>query len=61
MKKFVTIRQTAATGVISEHFLRQLVAQDRCPGLYSGKRFLVNFDALVEQLDRESRELVKQQ
>lgn len=52
--KFPTIRQTAKTGILSEHSLRLMVAQGRCPGIYSGNRFLVNYDLLVEQLDRES-------
>ena len=53
-QKFLTIRQTAKTGILSEHSLRLMVAQGRCPGIYSGNRFLVNYDLLVEQLDRES-------
>lgn len=55
MAKFKTIRQTAATGIMTEHYLRLLVAQGRCPGIYSGNRFLVNVDVLAEQLDTESR------
>lgn len=56
MPQFKTIRQTAALGFISEHYLRLLVAQEMCPGIYSGNRFLVNVDALLEQLDAESRQ-----
>ncbi len=52
--KFLTVRQTAKTGIMSESNLRRMVAQGRCPGIYSGNRFLVNYDLLVEQLDRES-------
>lgn len=55
MPQFKTIRQTAATGLISEHRLRILVAEGRCPGILTGNRFLVNIDALAEKLDRESR------
>ena len=57
--EFLTIRQTAAQGVVSEHFLRQLVAQGSCPGLYAVKRYLVNFDALLEMLDSMSRENIR--
>lgn len=56
MTQFKTIRKTAATGIVPESFLRSLVAQGKCPGIYSGNRFLVNFDALIEQLDNESRQ-----
>lgn len=58
MPVFKTIRQTAATGLITENYLRRLVAEGRCPGVYSGKRFLVNVNALTEQLDKESRTAV---
>lgn len=55
MATFKTIRQAAAMGLMTEHYLRLLVAQGRCPGIRSGNRFLVNVDALSEQLDAESR------
>lgn len=55
MPKFVTIRQAAATGLLSEHRLRIMVAEGKCPGIRSGNRFLVNLDALAELLDSESQ------
>lgn len=55
MTNFKTIRQTAALGLISENRLRIMVAQQLVPGIWSGNRFMVNVDALAEQLDRESR------
>lgn len=60
MPEFKTIRQTAAAGITSEHYLRLLVAQGRCPGIRSGNRFLVNVSALCEMLDEESRRAVVQ-
>lgn len=57
MTEFKTIRQTAATGLLTEHHLRLLVAQGKCPGIHSGNRFLVNVQALSEQLDKESRKV----
>lgn len=59
MPTFKTIRQTAATGVLSEHRLRLMVAAGTCPGIRTGNRFLVNVDALSEKLDRESRKGVE--
>lgn len=56
MSKFMTVRQTAATGIAPENFLRRLIAQGKCPGIYSGNRFLINVEALEEQLDAESRQ-----
>lgn len=58
MPEFKTIRQTAATKIISEGYLRQLVAQGKCPGIRVGNRFLVNVVALAEMLDAESRKAV---
>lgn len=59
VEKFLTIRKVAATGILSENFLRQLVAQGKCPGIRSGNRFLVNFPALCELLEAESMKAVK--
>lgn len=57
--KFLTIRQTAATGIITEHQLRIMVAAGACPGIKTGNRFMVNVTALAEQLDAESRAAVR--
>lgn len=54
--RFLTIRQTAATGILTEHHLRLLQKQGALPGIQTGNRFLVNYEALVELLDRASRE-----
>ena len=59
MPTFKTIRQTAATGLLTEYRIRLMVAQGICPGIRTGNRFLVNVDALVEWLDKQSREEVK--
>lgn len=53
---FKTIRQTAAMGILPEHQIRLMVAQGACPGFKAGNRFMVNVTALMEQLDRMSRE-----
>ncbi len=60
MPTFKTIRQTAALGILSEHRLRIMVAAGQCPGFKTGNRFLVHVDALVEQLEAESRKEVKE-
>lgn len=48
-----TIRQTANTLKVPERFIRNLVAEGTCPGLYSGNRFLVNVEMFREWLDKE--------
>ena len=55
MLVFKTIREVARTGLISEYNLRLLVKQKKCPGIYRGKKFMVNIDALAEYLDALSR------
>ena len=52
---FLTIRQVARTGLISEHFLRLRLRQGRLPGFYSGSRYIVDYAALVELLHQEAR------
>ena len=51
---FQTVRQAARYLGIPEHFVRGLVAQGKCPGIYSGNRFLVHTDGLREYFDVES-------
>ncbi len=58
---FLTIRQTAATGILSEHHLRLMEKQGKLPGIRTGKTFRVNFEMLLAQLDRESMEQAQRQ
>lgn len=56
--EFLTIRETAKKYGLSETMLRQMEAQGKLPGVYTGmtqrvKR--VNTAVLFEQLDAESR------
>lgn len=46
----MTIRQTAKTGILSEHALRVLLKAGRLPAVYVGKRALINYNALCQQL-----------
>lgn len=55
MTKFMTIRQVAASGLISEHFLRGMVARGECPGIRYGNRFLINVEQLEKKLNEMSR------
>ena len=54
MPRFRTIRQVAASGLISEYFLRGMVARGECPGFRSGNRFLVNEAELIKILSKMS-------
>lgn len=55
-KKFLTIRQTAALGILPEHTLRRMQKTGALPGFFTGNRFLVNVHLLMEELDRISSE-----
>ncbi len=46
-----TIREVAATGLLSEYSLRLLEKQGRLPCIHVGKKCLVNLDALIAQLN----------
>lgn len=52
--EFMTIRQAAATGILSEHHLRLMQKRGELPGIYTGNRFMVNYNLLVEYLNAES-------
>ena len=52
-KRYLTIRQTVAQGILNEHRLRCMVKQGQLPGFYDGyhgTRFLIDVDALERQL-----------
>lgn len=53
-KRFLTIRQVANTGILSEGAIRRLHKDGKIPGIYSGTRFLVNYPLLIEQLNKIS-------
>ena len=46
----LTIREIARTGILPEHALRILLKAGKLPAIYVGKKALINFDRLCEQL-----------
>ena len=54
--RFLTIRETARTKILPEHLLRSWEKQGKLPCIYSGKKCLINFDKLVEQLNSPTPE-----
>lgn len=50
MSKLLRVREAAADPrcPYSEHRLRLLIAQSKCPGIQVGNRFLIDLDALEE-------------
>ena len=49
--RFMSIREVARTRIASEYALRLWEKQGKLPCIYSGKKCLINFDRLVEQLN----------
>lgn len=58
--KFMTIMETAATGILSEHHLRLMAKRNELPGIYVGTRFKVNYPLLIEKLNHDSMEVKTQ-
>ncbi len=54
--RFMSIREVARTKIASEYALRLWEKQGRLPCIYSGKKCLINFDKLVEQLNQSPQE-----
>ncbi len=62
MKKdsqFPTIRQAAARGPLSEHYLRLLQRQGQLPGVFVGTHFRVNYAMLISDLEAKSTESLR--
>ena len=49
--KMMTIRQVAATGIMTESALRTLVKTGKIKAVYVGNRALINYQQLVDQLN----------
>ena len=54
-EKFVPIRKLAESGFLTESRLRKMHKQGKPPGIWCGKKFLVNVPLLNEELDREGK------
>ena len=51
MPQMMTIRQIAATGILSEHAIRMLVKAGKIPHLTVGRKVLINFDTVLKMLE----------
>lgn len=56
---YLTIRQVAATGILSEHAIRIMEKQGKIPCLKIGKKTMINFPLFLETLNCESKRAVK--
>ena len=46
----MTVREIARTGLMSEHALRLLLKAGKLPAIFIGRKALINYDSLCEQL-----------
>lgn len=51
-----TIREVAATGLLSEYALRLLEKQGKLPSIRVGTKILINLDLLIQQLNNPKGE-----
>lgn len=58
---FMSIRQVAATGILSEHNIRLMEKQKKLPCIYAGRKCLINYPLFVESLNALSREAVTEE
>lgn len=49
--RMMTIRQVAATGLLSENAIRQMVKSGTAPHIMCGNRAMLNYDKLVQMLE----------
>lgn len=54
--KMRTIREIAATGLLSEYALRLLEKQGKLPSIRVGTKILINLDLLIQQLNNPKGE-----
>lgn len=57
-KTFLTIKETAKTGILSEHALRVMQKTKKLPCIMVGTKCLINYPQLIEQLNTESKKAV---
>ena len=55
MTELLTIRETAKLGILGEWRLREMVKNNELPGIYCGRKFLVNVGLLEQQIEQQSR------
>ena len=49
--RMMTVKEVAATGILSEYAIRLLIKENRLQVLRVGKKALINYERLVEDLD----------
>lgn len=58
--RMMTIREIANTGLLSEHALRLMLKEGKLPAIYIGKKALINYDRLCEELQSLEADITKE-
>ena len=58
--RIMTIREIASTGPLSEHALRLMLKEGKLPAIYIGKKALINYDRLCEELQSLETDITKE-
>lgn len=58
--RMMTIREIARTGLMTEHALRLMLKAGKLPAIYIGKKALINYDKLCEQLSCLEADVTKE-
>lgn len=57
----MTIREIAGTGLMSEHALQMMLKAGKLPAIFIGKKALINYDKLCEELQALEANVAKQE
>lgn len=55
------VREIAGTGLMSEHALRMMLKAGKLPAIFIGKKALINYDKLCEELQALEANVSKQE
>lgn len=58
--RMMTIRAIAKTGLLSEHALRLMLKEGKLSAIYIGKKALINYDRLCEELQSLEADITKE-
>lgn len=57
----MTVREIAGTGLMPEHALRMMLKAGKLPAIFIGKKALINYDKLCEELQALEANVAKQE
>ena len=52
MPTMLTIKETAQKSKLAEHYIRQLVAEEKITFVRAGKKYLINYEKFIDFLNK---------